>query len=496
MDFSGFRDFTLLANALISLARYFGKNWHLFRTLSKLNCVPKHKQALISFAMIRHFLGLSLMTLSHSLAFAQASAPQHLIYSPLCMSKYEYQSSTGGIAIVDYHLTQASGAKLIFRVFPLEYNRRDVELLPAAALECKDLKGFDASPSKQPPALVIAEALEKTGYRVWQVAEILVLEQEGQGLNLKTKDWSWVSNGSVDAKTNLAQGQNDKAEHERWAVFLNKKDQYACLNRWHFKLEHSSGSKQAETWIFEAKIGLVKIEAPNKQLSLLKVNGQNIEAFRASKCSASGELSQATPIPPRPNPNPTPVPSRPNNPFEGTAGTLPNQAKTNNDKPVNPMDLEELAKQSQGRTIVLEQPKQNTQEYRPNYPVELGQTGQSMKIHQVDEGECLFTLANRYQTTVETIKELNGLSSDALQYGQKLRIQPGLKLNMADRNPIVREEFGRRKTIHVIVQGDTIGKLAKRYQTSRANLENLNNLAPDAILFIGQEILIQEVSAY
>ena len=50
-----------------------------------------------------------------------------------------------------------------------------------------------------------------------------------------------------------------------------------------------------------------------------------------------------------------------------------------------------------------------------------GQSAQYIE-YTVRPGDTLWLLANRYGTTVDAIRRLNALSSDALQVGQKLRI--------------------------------------------------------------------------
>lgn len=46
----------------------------------------------------------------------------------------------------------------------------------------------------------------------------------------------------------------------------------------------------------------------------------------------------------------------------------------------------------------------------------------SPKYHKVVSGDTLYSLANRYGTTVNSLKRTNGLTSDSIRKGQTLRI--------------------------------------------------------------------------
>jgi membrane-bound lytic murein transglycosylase D len=47
----------------------------------------------------------------------------------------------------------------------------------------------------------------------------------------------------------------------------------------------------------------------------------------------------------------------------------------------------------------------------------------STTTHRVARGETLFSIAKRYGTTVESIKEMNNLRSNVIQVGQRLVIE-------------------------------------------------------------------------
>lgn len=97
--------------------------------------------------------------------------------------------------------------------------------------------------------------------------------------------------------------------------------------------------------------------------------------------------------------------------------------------------------------------------------------------YTVRSGDTLWQLARRYGTTVDAIKSLNGLSSDALSIGQVLKIPT------SDTEPPYFE--------YTVRSGDTLWLIARRYGTTVDAIKSLNGLSSDA-LSIGQVLLIPD----
>lgn len=93
----------------------------------------------------------------------------------------------------------------------------------------------------------------------------------------------------------------------------------------------------------------------------------------------------------------------------------------------------------------------------------------------VRSGDTLWLLAQRYSTTVDAIKHLNGLTSDMLYIGQVLRIP-------STTAPVPYFEYTVRS-------GDTLWLLAQRFGTTVNAIKNLNGLGSD-MLNIGQILRI------
>lgn len=95
--------------------------------------------------------------------------------------------------------------------------------------------------------------------------------------------------------------------------------------------------------------------------------------------------------------------------------------------------------------------------------------------YRVVAGDTLFLIAQRNGTTVDAIKQANGLSSDMLSIGQTLRIPSGVASTVA--------------TTYKVVSGDTLYGIAQRSGTTVTVIKQANGLSSDA-LSIGQTLTI------
>lgn len=116
-------------------------------------------------------------------------------------------------------------------------------------------------------------------------------------------------------------------------------------------------------------------------------------------------------------------------------------------------------------------------------------TGQLLKIpspllpettYTVKKGDSLYSIANKYNTTVEELKRINNLTSNTLSIGQVLKL-PSDKPNKIEQE---------KNTITYTVQkGDSLYSIARKYSTTIDKIKELNNLTTN-LLSIGQELLI------
>lgn len=93
--------------------------------------------------------------------------------------------------------------------------------------------------------------------------------------------------------------------------------------------------------------------------------------------------------------------------------------------------------------------------------------------YTVQAGDTLWLIARRYGTTVEAIRQANGLTGNTLQIGQVLRIP-------VSQGPYVE---------YTVRAGDTLWELSRRYQTTVEAIRQANGLTSN-ILQIGQVLRI------
>ena len=115
----------------------------------------------------------------------------------------------------------------------------------------------------------------------------------------------------------------------------------------------------------------------------------------------------------------------------------------------------------------------------------------------VKRGDTIYSIARNNNITVDVLRKDNSLTSDILKVGQILRIRLPEGSTLA-----VEECYGSDYEIpidntnyilYTVKKGDSLYKIANNYNTSVTNLLNINNLS-NANLSIGQELKIPKSS--
>ena len=97
----------------------------------------------------------------------------------------------------------------------------------------------------------------------------------------------------------------------------------------------------------------------------------------------------------------------------------------------------------------------------------------NVKTYTVQKGDTLYNIANKYNTTVNALKELNNLNSNTLSIGQTLKLPSNENNNI----------------IYIVQSGDTLYSIAQKFGTTVSAISSLNNLTT-TVLSVGQKLLL------
>ncbi|UTI84593.1 LysM peptidoglycan-binding domain-containing protein [Mammaliicoccus sciuri] len=87
--------------------------------------------------------------------------------------------------------------------------------------------------------------------------------------------------------------------------------------------------------------------------------------------------------------------------------------------------------------------------------------------HTVKSGDTLGSISQQYGTSVSAIKAENGLKSNLIFPNQVIKVN---------------EKSSESTTEYTVVSGDTLGKIASKYDVTVSQLKAWNNLSSDLII--------------
>lgn len=97
----------------------------------------------------------------------------------------------------------------------------------------------------------------------------------------------------------------------------------------------------------------------------------------------------------------------------------------------------------------------------------------------VQSGDTLYSIAQKYKTTIDDLMKLNNLTTSVLSLGQRLKI------------PSPQQSTGGID--YVVKSGDSLYSIAQKYNTTVNEIKTLNNLSTN-LLSIGQTLKIPQTS--
>jgi membrane-bound lytic murein transglycosylase D len=124
-------------------------------------------------------------------------------------------------------------------------------------------------------------------------------------------------------------------------------------------------------------------------------------------------------------------------------------------------------------------------------------SGSTTIRYKVRSGESLWTIAERYNTTIEKLRSLNALSRrEALRAGQVIRVPapadsvaPAPK-QVARAKPGAPAPAGSGSRSHLVRRGETLTSIASRYQIGLNDLRSANGMTDKSVLKAGERLVI------
>jgi membrane-bound lytic murein transglycosylase D len=122
--------------------------------------------------------------------------------------------------------------------------------------------------------------------------------------------------------------------------------------------------------------------------------------------------------------------------------------------------------------------------------------------HTVRRGETLSSIAQKFGTTTSTLRDINNLKTSKVKVGSRLLVPTGNRTEVAEDDSqsqasissaalVLEEPLASPKPFRYRVkQGDTLWSIAKRFNTSVANIRKWNNLGSKSTIRTGQRLTL------
>jgi membrane-bound lytic murein transglycosylase D len=136
-----------------------------------------------------------------------------------------------------------------------------------------------------------------------------------------------------------------------------------------------------------------------------------------------------------------------------------------------------------------------------DFSIRLAETADEQRVtwtrHLIREGETLGQIAQRYDTTVGVLRQVNGINGHMIRAGRSMIIPVAMKdlgsysLSAEQRRKTVQNvQRGNNRIVHTVRSGDTLWDIARKHRVSVSQLASWNAMSPRDVLRPGQRLVI------
>jgi membrane-bound lytic murein transglycosylase D len=104
------------------------------------------------------------------------------------------------------------------------------------------------------------------------------------------------------------------------------------------------------------------------------------------------------------------------------------------------------------------------------------------KTHTVRKGETLWSIAQRYSVDPTVLASANGITKDAIKFGQKLKIPGSVATTSTSSN--------QARMTYTVRSGDTLGEIAGQFKVGIKQLMSWNKLRTSTSIKAGQRLVV------
>ena len=109
--------------------------------------------------------------------------------------------------------------------------------------------------------------------------------------------------------------------------------------------------------------------------------------------------------------------------------------------------------------------------------IPINDTADEFNYYTVLKGDTLYSISRKFNTSVDSLKKINNISSNLLTIGEQLKVPRSFDNNYSD------------DLIYIVQEGDNLYSISKKYNVSVDSIKKINNLVNNN-LYIGQKLLI------